>query len=207
MNTATPGYVASPRTGTGPPVLLLHSWWGLNQPIKDLADRLAGDGFMVLAADLFDGTVLTTIEDAEAHGQKMDSEYERILGLVGSALDELLAHPAAHGEHAAIVALSFGAWYARQVAEARPEVTASLVSIYGDVFEGPEGVAYLGHFAENDEFVNSETELQAAADRGEAHVYPGTRHWFMEDDRPEYDAAATELAYTRTVEFLRQHLA
>jgi carboxymethylenebutenolidase len=92
------------------------------------------------------------------------------------------------------------------VAEARPQVTA-LVSIYGDVFEGPEGVAYLGHFAENDEFVNSEAELQAATARGEAHVYPGTKHWFMEDDRPEYDAAAAELAYTRTVEFLRQHLA
>ena len=73
--------------------------------------------------------------------------------------------------------------------------------------KGPSGVAYLGHFAENDEFVNSEVELQAATDRGEAHVYPGTKHWFMEDDRPEYDAAATELAYTRTVEFLRQHLA
>jgi carboxymethylenebutenolidase len=150
--------------------------------------------------------VLTTIEDADAHGQKMDNEYERILGLVGSALDDLLAHSDARGEHTAIVALSFGAWYARQVAEARPQVTA-LVSIYGDVFEGPEGVAYLGHFAENDEFVNSETDLQAAIDRGEAHVYPETKHWFMEDDRPEYDAAATELAYARTVDFLRQHLA
>ena len=206
MTNEAPAYVASPPTGTGLPILLLHTWWGLNQPIKDLADRLAGDGFTVLAPDLFDGTVLTTIEDADAHGQKMDSEYERILGLVGSALDDLLAHSDARGEHAAIIALSFGAWYARQVAEARPQVTA-LVSIYGDVFEGPDGVAYLGHFAENDEFVNSEVELQAATDRGEAHVYPGTKHWFMEDDRPEYDAAAAELAYTRTVEFLRQHLA
>ena len=206
MTNETPAYVVSPPTGTGLPVLLLHTWWGLNPPIKDLADRLAGDGFTVLAPDLFDGTVLTTIEDADAHGQKMDSEYERILGLVGSALDDLLAHPDARGEHAAIVALSFGAWYARQVAEARPQVTA-LVSIYGDVFAGPEGVAYLGHFAENDEFVNSEAELQTATGRGEAHVYPGTQHWFMEDDRPEYDAAAADLVYTRTVQFLRQHLA
>ena len=55
--------------------------------------------------------------------------------------------------------------------------------------------------------VNSEAELQAATDRGEVHFYPATRHLFMEDDRPEYDAAAAELADTRTVEFLRQHLA
>src|SRR3954467_4333819 len=50
MNNAAPAYVASPRTGTGPRVLLLHTWWGLNQPIKDLADRLARDGFTVFGA-------------------------------------------------------------------------------------------------------------------------------------------------------------
>jgi carboxymethylenebutenolidase len=83
-----------------------------------------------------------------------------------------------------------------------------LVCIYGDVFEGSDGVAYLGHFAEDDQFVDSEgPELQAASDRGEAHIYPGTKHWFMENDRPEYDGEAAELVYTRTVEFLRQHLA
>src|SRR5919204_932600 len=135
MTNQTSTYVAPARLGPGPPVLLLHAWWGLNQPIKDLADRLAGDGFTVLAPDLFGGTVLTTIEDADAYSQQMDSEYERILGLVRSALDDLLAHPDARGERAAIIALSFGAWYARQVAGARPEV-AALVCVYGDVFEG-----------------------------------------------------------------------
>lgn len=207
MTNEPSAYVAPARPEPGPAVLLLHAWWGLNQPIKDLADRLAGDGFTVLAPDLFDGTVLTTIEEAEAHGNEMDSDYERILGRVGTALDELLAHPDTRGERAAIVALSFGAWYANQVAGARPEVTA-LVCIYGDVFEGPEGVAYLGHFAEDDPFVDSETpEVRAARGRGEAHVYAGTRHWFVESDRPEYDAEAAELFYQRTVEFLRRQLA
>ncbi len=192
-------YTAAPQSGDGAPVLLLHTWWGLNQPIKDLADRLAGDGFTVVAPDLFNGRVLTTVEEADAHGQEMDSDYERILGDVRSALDGLLARPDARGDRAAIVALSFGAWYAAQVAGERSDV-AALVSIYGDVFEGPDGVAYLGHFAEQDEYVDSS---QA---KGTAHVYPGTRHWFMEPDRPEYDAGAAELAYTRTVDFLRQEL-
>lgn len=208
MTSRAPAYLAPALPGPGAPVLLLHAWWGLNQPIEDLADRLAGDGYTVMAPDLFDGTVLTTIEEAEAHGKEMDSDYERILGLIGAALDDLLGHPDARGEHAGIIALSFGAWYGSQVAGARPELTA-LVCIYGDVFQGPEGVAYLGHFAEDDDrCVDSEApELQAASDRGEAHIYPGTKHWFMENDRPEYDAVACELAYTRTVEFLRQHLA
>jgi carboxymethylenebutenolidase len=199
-----PNHIAPAQPGPGAPVLLLHTWWGLNQPIRDLADRLAGDGFTVLAPDLFDGTVLTTIEEADAHGQQMDAEYERILGLVQDALDQLLDRPDVRGDRAAIVALSFGAWYARQAAESRPQSVAGLVNIYGDVFDAPSGVAYQGHFAENDQFVNSEGELQAAKDRGEAYVYPGTSHWFMESDRPEYDSEAAELAYGRTLEFLRR---
>jgi carboxymethylenebutenolidase len=185
-------------------VLLLHAWWGLNQPIRDLADRLARDGFTVLAPDLFDGVVLTTVEDADAHGQQMDDEYEQILALVAAGLDDLLAHPDARGDRAAIVALSFGAWYGAQIARARPEVTA-LVSIYSDILEGPDGTAYLGHFAEDDEFVDS--SQVAGSGCTDAHVYAGTSHWFLESDRPEYDAEAAELAYERTVAFLREQLA
>jgi carboxymethylenebutenolidase len=205
MTDHVPGYVAPARPEAGAPVLLLHTWWGLNQPIRDLADRLAADGFTVLAPDLFDGTVLTTIEEADAHGQEMDSQYERILGVVDSAVDELLERPDASGERAGIVALSFGAWYAAQVAAKRPEVTA-LVCIYGDVFEAPDGTAYLGHFAENDDFVDGAQAAAVGGGRAEGHVYPGTKHWFMESDRPEHDAEAAELAYSRTVAFLREHL-
>ncbi len=203
MKDPAPAYIAPARPSPGPPVLLLHAWWGLNQPIKDLADRLASDGFTVLAPDLFDGTVLTTIEDADTHGQEMDNDYERILGLVATGLDELLAHPDARGDRAAIVALSFGAWYGSQVAATRPDVSA-LVSIYSDILEAPAGTSYLGHFAEDDEFVDS--SQVAGKGRADAHLYPGTKHWFMESDRPEYEAEAAELAYARTVEFLRQQL-
>src|SRR4051812_29155931 len=194
-----PDYLAS--TGGGVPVLLLHTWWGLNQPIKDLADRLTRDGFTVLAPDLFDGRVLTTIEEADAHGQEMDAQAERIQGVVSSALDTLLAHPDAGGDRAGIVALSFGGWYARQVAERRDDV-AALVSIYSDVYDTPDGVAYQGHFASDDQFVAPPSE--PASD--ETHLYPGTKHWFMESDRPEHDADAQELAYGRVVEFLRRYL-
>jgi carboxymethylenebutenolidase len=193
-------YGASAQGG-GPPVLLLHTSWGLNQTMKDLADRFAADGFTVLAPDLFDGTVLTTIEEADVHGQQMDAESERILGVVASSLDQLLARADVHGERAGIVALSFGGWYARQVAEQRKDV-AALVSIYSDVYDAPHGVPYQGHFAEDDQFVSAPSEPKSE----EAHIYPGTKHWFMESDRPEYDAEAQELAYGRTVEFLRRHL-
>ncbi len=54
----TKAYLAPAQSTPEVTVLLLHPWWGLNQTIRDLADRLAGDGFTVMAPDLFDGTVL-----------------------------------------------------------------------------------------------------------------------------------------------------
>ncbi len=216
----TDAYLAPARPAPGAPVLLLHAWWGLNETMRDLADRLAGDGFTVMAPDLFDGTVLATIEDAEAYTTAIEQggggpgglNPDRIMGRVEATLDHLLAHPDARGDRAAIIALSFGGWYGSHVAAARSEVVA-FVSVYSDVFDAPGGAAYLGHFAQNDNFVDPTRAAAMAAAATEtlgganaAHVYPGTKHWFFESDRPEFDAEATELAYSRTVEFLRANL-
>jgi carboxymethylenebutenolidase len=206
----TDAYLAPARPSPGPPVLLLHPWWGLNQTIRDLADRLAGDGFTVMAPDLFDGTVLTTPDDAKAHVTSLtQADGDRIRAQVQVTLDHLLAHRDARGDRAAIIGLSFGAMEGTEVATARPDVGA-LVTFYSGIFEAPDGIAYLGHFAEDDEFDDSAQvpDLQRILGEGSAaHIYPSTRHWFIEADRPEFDADATELAYRRTVEFLRANLA
>jgi carboxymethylenebutenolidase len=206
----TDAYLAPARPAPGPPVLLLHPWWGLNQTIRDLADRLAGDGFTVMAPDLFDGTVLTTPEDAKAHVTSLtQDDGDRIRAQVQATLDHLLAHRDARGDRAAIIGLSFGAMEGTEIATGRSDV-AALVTFYSGIFEAPDGIAYLGHFAEDDEFDDSAQvpDLQRTLGEGSAaHVYPSTRHWFMEADRPEFDADATELAYRRTVEFLRANLA
>jgi carboxymethylenebutenolidase len=212
----TDTYLAPARPSPGPPVLLLHPWWGLNEAMRDLADRLAGDGFTVMAPDLFDGVVSTTIEDAEAFTTSIEQEGgrpgglnpDRIMGRVAATLDHLLAHEDVRGDRAAIMALSFGGWYGSHVAAERPEV-AAFVSVYSDVYQAPGAAAYIGHFAEDDRFVDAGplAGMRESLPAGSAvHVYPGTRHWFMEPDRPEYDAAAAELAYVRTVAFLRDRL-
>lgn len=208
-------YLASARPSPGAPVLLLHSWWGLNADMHALADRLAGDGFTVMAPDLFDGTVLTTIDDADAFTTAIERggggagglNPDRIAARVEATLDHLLAHQDASGDRAAIVALSFGGWYGSQVAAGRSDV-AAFVSIYSDVYEGPGGAAYLGHFAENDQFVESPEAAGAKPlpEGSAAHIYPGMKHWFTEPDRPEFDEAAAELVYSLTVEFLRENL-
>jgi carboxymethylenebutenolidase len=212
----TDTYLAPARPSPGLPVLLLHTWWGLNEVMRDLADRLAGDGFTVMAPDLFDGTVLNTIEDADAYttaierggGQPGGLNPDRIMGRVQATLDHLLAHPDVRGDRAAIVALSFGGWYGSHVAARRSDV-AAFVSIYSDVYEAPGGAAYLGHFAADDRFVDSTpvAEMQKSlGERSAAYVYPDAKHWFMEPDRPEFDEKAAKLVYSRTVEFLRKNL-
>jgi carboxymethylenebutenolidase len=202
-------YLAPARPAPGPPVLLLHPWWGLNQTIRDLADRLAGDGFTVIAPDLFDGTVLTTPEDAKAHVTSLTQAHgDRIRAQVLATLDHLLAQRDARGDRAAIIGLSFGAMEGTEVASARPDV-AALVTFYSGIFEAPDGIAYLGHFAEDDEFDDSAQVPDLRRTLGEgsaAHVYPSTRHWFIEADRPEFDSDATEVAYARTVAFLHEQL-
>jgi carboxymethylenebutenolidase len=203
-------YLATATPPPGAPVLLLHPWWGLNQTIRDLADRLAGDGFTVMAPDMFNGTVLTTPDEAQAHVRSLtEADGDRIRAGVQATLDQLLADPDARGDRAAIIGLSFGAMEGTEVATERPDV-AALVTFYSGIFEAPPGIAYLGHFAEDDEFDDSAQvpDLQRTLTEGSAaHVYAGTRHWFTEADRPEFDADAAELAYARTVGFLRDQLA
>jgi carboxymethylenebutenolidase len=215
----TEAYLASARPSPGRPVLLLHAWWGLTEVIRDLADRLAGDGFTVLAPDLFDGTVLRTIEEAKAHQQEAEADEvseNRLHGRVGAAFDHLLALPDLTGERAAVIAFSFGAWYGARLADRRPE--AAVVVIYYGGIGGSElpgdpdkGIrpAYLGHFAAEDPYQDDAgSMMQLAQERtgSEAYMYDGTHHWFAEPDRPEFDAEASELAYGRTVEFLRANL-
>jgi carboxymethylenebutenolidase len=206
----TDAYLAPARPSPGPPVLLLHPWWGLNQTIRDLADRLAGDGLTVMAPDMFNGTVLTTPDEALANVKSLtEADGERIRAGVLAALDHLLAHPDARGDRAGIIGLSFGAMEGTEVAGERPDIGA-LVTYYSGIFEAPEGIAYLGHFAEDDEFDDSAQvpDLEQTLREGSAaHVYPGTKHWFIEADRPEFDGDAAELAYARTVAFLREQLA
>jgi carboxymethylenebutenolidase len=196
-------------------VLLLHAWWGLNDFFKDLAARLAAEGFVVLAPDLYDGRTASTVEEAERLIGSLDSG-EAIQYETGAA-DYLLKHQALQGSRIGAIGFSMGGAYATWLAALKPEV-AAVVLFYGGAEQGESvaretRAAFLGHFAEHDEYESQEgmrqfeAQLRSAGREAAFFIYPGTGHWFFEDDRPHaYDADAAGIAWQATVDFLHLKL-
>ncbi|HEU5170142.1 MAG TPA: dienelactone hydrolase family protein [Gemmatimonadales bacterium] len=207
------GYLALPTRGSGPAVLVLHAWWGLNDTIKSVCDRLAQEGFVAFAPDLFHGKVAVTREEAQALSSGAEADGGKGVRAAAAAAAKFLAgHPGARGPGLGIVGFSFGVDYALMLAADAPDRVRAVVIFYG---MGPgdharSKAAYLGHFAETDEFVPEavveelETALRAAGRPVTFHQYKGTGHWFFEPDRPDaYQRRAAELAWGRTIAFLR----
>jgi carboxymethylenebutenolidase len=114
----------------------------------------------------------------------------------------------------AIVAWSFGVWYAWKMGISRADKVGGLVLFYGIGPNEPDApkTPVLAHYAEHDEFEDLsfarqvEKEMKAAGSDIRVDLYPGTKHWFDEPSRPEFDRAASDLAWERTRAFLHTHL-
>jgi dienelactone hydrolase len=90
------GYLAEPTPGSGPGVLVLHAWWGLTEPFRQVCDRLAEAGFVVLAPDLYHGKTTASVEEAEALVETLDHDVERVRGDIAAALQVLRQRTATH---------------------------------------------------------------------------------------------------------------
>src|SRR5437899_2701316 len=88
-------YLAEPSHGSGPGVLVLHAWWGLTQPFRQVCDRLAEAGFVALAPDLYHGKTTTVVEEAQALATALDQDGERVRGDIAGAVQVLRQHAVA----------------------------------------------------------------------------------------------------------------
>ncbi len=209
-------YMATPKSGGGPGVLVLHAWWGLNGFFRQLCDRLADAGFVALAPDLYSGKVAQTIEEAEQLMRSWNEE-EDAPPILMKAVEELRRNPAVSGSGLGVIGFSMGGYWTLWLAEEQPDLFRAAVIFYatdGGTFDFARSkAAYLGHFAENDTYENAEAvqdlkkRLAEANRPAQFYTYPGTGHWFFEKDRPgAFEPAAEKLAWERTVNFLHEQL-
>ena len=205
-------HTAGPATRADAGVIVLHPWWGLNADVRTFADRLGEAGFAAVAPDLYGGEVAATIPEAERLSSDLNEDLADALVLASvDALGERIGDPAAK---IGAIGFSMGGAWALWLPAQRPEVAATVV-YYGSI-EGPSltraRVPVLGHFAESDPYESDdglasfEQTLRGAGREVTIHRYPGTGHWFAEPSTDAYNAEASELAFDRTVEFLRRHL-
>ncbi|MET0729128.1 MAG: dienelactone hydrolase family protein [Acidimicrobiales bacterium] len=206
------GYLALPEGESGPGILVLHAWWGLTPFFKQLCDRLAAEGYVALAPDLFEGAVAATVDEAEALLGEADAD--QLAHLTRSSLRTLRSMPMTPDGPVGVLGFSMGASMGLWLSAREADDVAATAVFYGaqDIDFSAARSAYLGHFAETDPYVEDdavallEAELHLDDLDVTFHRYPGTGHWFFEDDRPQHDVDAAALAWTRTLEFFRQHL-
>jgi carboxymethylenebutenolidase len=189
----------------------------LTSVFTDVCDRLAAAGFVALAPSLYpDDATADTIHEAEKLRDAHDAAAAEVEGIVRAAAEELRGLPAVTGDQIGTIGFSLGAWWALQLSQWRPDDVGAVVAVYGtdDGDYSAARAAYLGHFAENDEYEELdwvralEERIRAAGREVTFHIYPNTGHWFVEPNRPDaYDPDATALVWERTIAFLTRHLA
>lgn len=203
--------LAMPQKTPAAAVLLVHEWWGLNDQIKSVAAKLADEGYVALAVDLYDGKVATDAGDARSYmGQVNGGEATDTLA---SWIGWLKTHQATNGK-VATVGWCFGGGWSLNASIAVP-VDGTIV-YYGNVSRKAADLAalkgpVLGHFAREDQWINEamvsgfEAEMKQAGKDLTAHWYDAN-HAFANPTSARYDEADAALSWQRTQSFLRATL-
>ena len=213
----TKGYLATPADGAGPAVIVLQEWWGVEEHIRSVCDRLAAAGFFALAPDLFDGE--TTTQPSEAEQKLMALSMDKAEPQMCGAADYLAKLDGVTGDGVGSLGFCLGGGLSVWASATCPKITAT-VSYYYVMPHGKPDFAnvkgpVLGHFGTDDAFIPHddakalERELRDAGVDVTFHYYDGNGHaFFNEVDRlGTYDAQAAQLSWERTVSFLRGALA
>jgi carboxymethylenebutenolidase len=214
---ATPGYLAVPAAGHGPATIVLQEWWGLDEHIRSVCDRLAAEGLFALAPDLYRGE--TTTEPSEAEQKMMALSMDQVERDMCGAAEFLASQPGVEGAGVGSVGFCLGGGLSVWAAATCPQIAATVTYYYvmphgkpnfADI-KGP----VLGHFGTADAFISLEearaleSEMRAAGVDVTFHYYEGAGHAFFNDTNRlgTHDADTAQSSWERTVSFLRAALA
>jgi carboxymethylenebutenolidase len=206
-------YLSLPKAdGRFPGVVVIQEWWGVNDQIKSLCDRWAGEGFLAIAPDLYHGKVVPIGKSDEASAAMNALDFPRALHEIGEAVTKLRSHPRCNGK-VAVTGYCLGGALSLATA-CNVSGLAAVVPFYGLPLSGDWSkvdAPVQAHFAQHDDWasVDKAKKVQSALGelgrKMELHVYDA-QHAFCNDRRPEvYNATAAKQAWDRTVTFVRQH--
>jgi carboxymethylenebutenolidase len=202
------------QSGRYPAVIVIHEIWGLVDHIKDVANRLAREGFVALAVDLFDRKIISNIEEGRQLRQTLTEQ--RIFGDLDGAFNYLKTLECVRPDRVGSIGFCMGGGLSLQMACRNKELAAAVV-FYGrnpspiDLVKSIQ-CPILGNYAGADKGITeADIELlkQTLAEHGkefDARIYPGAPHAFFNDTRETYRPEAAKDAWERTLRFFNTYL-
>jgi carboxymethylenebutenolidase len=214
------GYLVRPQEGSGPGVVVVQEWWGLDSGIKEMTERLGAAGFVALAPDLYHGELAGHTEMDKAGALMNKLPPDQAARDMGGAVDYLAGRDDVTGDGIGVVGFCMGGMLAFVLAAIRGDKIKAAVPFYG--FPQGDGApdwsgltaSVRGHMAENDDFFPPdaakalEAKLQGMGKDVEITVHPGTGHAFMGPHNAlgTLDAELAAKLWPEVVDFLHQKL-
>ncbi len=211
------GYLAVPESGSGPGLVVVQEWWGLDDSLKKVVDRFAAEGFVALAPDLYGGRVA---HDSDEAGQMLQSlPVEQATKDLAGSVDFLLGHDAVTSSTLGVVGYCMGGAFALLLAAQEGDRISAAVPYYGVGPGTPESYAGItaavqGHYGNQDQMMSADdarkTEQQIKDESGadvEFFFYDAGHAFMNPDDKMgTHVPELAEQAWSRTLEFLRAHV-
>jgi len=212
------GYLVKPSSGSGPGVLVIQEWWGLDSGIKEMADRLGAAGFVALAPDLYHGALAEHDEMDKAASLMKSLPPDRAGRDMSGAVDYLSSHNAVTSKGIGVVGFCMGGMLSFIIAANRPDKVKAVVPFYGFPRGDTEPdwskltASISGHMAERDDFFPPaaahalEAKLRGMGRDVTLTVHPGTGHAFMAPHNAlgTFNATVAARIWPEVVSFLQK---
>lgn len=211
------GWLAKPRDAKPglPGLIVIHEWWGLNDNVRDEAARLAAEGYVALAVDLYGGRVATAVPEAMGLSQgltKNPGPAEENLRQAYRYLEKTAGAP-----RIGTIGWCLGGRWSLKAAMLMPKDIDATVIYYGSVAVpeaelAPLAMPVLGLFGSKDPVIPLptvaafEANMKKLGKPVDVHVYEGAQHAFANPSGTSYEPVAAEDAWRRTTAFLRENL-
>ena len=201
--------------GPFPALVVIHEWWGLNDWVNEQASKLADQGYVTLAVDLYRGKVAKTSDEAHElmRGVPQDRAQKDLL----AAFDFLAQQPSVKKDKIGTIGWCMGGGYALDLALAQPKIAATVIN-YGHLMSEPESLQkikapVLGIFGAQDRGIpvdmvrKFEKDLKAQGKSVDIVIYDDAGHAFENPNNKDgYRAADAQDAWNKTIAFLARNL-